>query len=51
MALMVILMVVFGERRTLILTSVPIGLVLGLYIIFEKLAMVPLPKGILKGIF
>ncbi|MBD3306263.1 hypothetical protein GF339_07725 [candidate division KSB3 bacterium] len=51
MALMVILMFVFGERRTLILTSVPIGLVLGLYIIFEKLAMVPLPKGILKGIF
>jgi hypothetical protein len=48
---MVILLLVFGERRKLILALVPIGFVISLYIIFQKLAMVPLPKGILKGIF
>ena len=49
--LMAILLLVFGERRKLILTIVPIGFVISLYIIFQKFAMVPLPKGILKGIF
>ena len=51
MLLMVILLLVFGERRKLILTLLPVGFVIGLYIIFQKFAMVPLPKGILKGIF
>lgn len=49
--LMVTLLLVFGERRKLILTLVPICFVITLYIIFQKFAMVPLPKGILKGIF
>jgi len=49
--LMAILLLVFGERRRPILFLVPIGFVLGIYIIFQKLAMVPLPKGLLKGIF
>ena len=47
---MVILLLVFGERRMLILTLVPICFVIALYIIFQTLAMVPLPKGILQGI-
>ena len=49
--LMGILLVVFGERRKLILALVPTGFVIGVYIVFQKFAMVPLPKGILKGIF
>lgn len=49
--LMAILLLVFGERRKLVLTFVPPGFVLSIYILFQKLAMVPLPKGLLKGIF
>lgn len=49
--LMLILLLVFGERRKLILGLVPPGVVIALYIIFQKLAMVPLPKGLLKGVF
>ena len=51
MCLLFVLMTLFGERRKIILLCVSIGLPLVLFLVFEKLAMVSLPQGVLKQFF
>ncbi|AZR74475.1 hypothetical protein BBF96_14430 [Anoxybacter fermentans] len=49
--LLFILMFIFGEKRKMVLTLVPIGFTVILYLAFKKLAMVPLPEGIIEKLF
>ena len=51
MLFMMMMLRLFGERRKGVLILLPAGFVAALYIIFQKLAMVPLPKGIMQGLF
>jgi putative tricarboxylic transport membrane protein len=48
--LLLTLMYIFGEKRTVLLFFVPIGFSIVLYIVFAKLAMVFLPEGIIENI-
>ena len=46
-----VLMLLFGERRKTVLLCVSVGLPSVLFLVFEKLAMVSLPQGVLKPFF
>lgn len=48
---MFVVMFMLGERRKSILLGFPVVFVLSLYFIFARLAMVPLPQGIIENLF
>lgn len=49
--LLITLMFIFGERRKIILLLVPLLFSVILYLIFDKIAMVFLPEGIIENFF
>jgi len=49
--LLIILMFIFGERRKIILLLVPLLFSVILYLVFNKIAMVFLPEGIIENFF
>jgi len=49
--LLITLMFIFGERRKIILLLVPLLFSVILYLVFDKIAMVFLPEGIIENFF
>lgn len=48
---MSILIYLFGEKRKTIIFIFPTIFILALYLVFSKLAMVPLPQGLIENLF